>query len=107
TLQNWDVSSDGRVARPRRCAPCSRPRGPGRAPITNLKSSSDDRGGRPGGDVDVPVATGLRLRGARGCLTARLIPGGIDQLEGRDWVLVGRAGGVLRRFSIEEYSIYK
>ena len=77
-------------------------------PITNLKSSSDDSGAaRPGVDVDVPVATGLKLRGARGRLTARLVPGGIDQLEGRDWVLVGRPGGVLRRLSIEEYSIYK
>ncbi len=62
---------------------------------------------RPAGEVEVPVATGLKLRGARGRLTARLVPGGIDQLEGRDWVLVGRQGGVLRRCSIEEYSIYK
>jgi len=72
-----------------------------------LKSSSDDGGWIPGGDVEVPVATSLKLRGARGRLTARLVPGGIDQLGGRDWVLVGRPGGVLRRFSIEEYSIYK
>ena len=72
-----------------------------------MKSSSDGGSWSPGGDIEVPVATGLKLRGARGRLTARLVPGGIDQLEGRDWVLVGRPGGFLRRFSIEAYSIYK
>ena len=72
-----------------------------------MKSWSDDGCGRPGGNVEVPVATGLKLRGAGGRLTARLVPGGIDQLEGRDWVLVGRPGGILRRFAIEEYSIYR
>jgi 16S rRNA processing protein RimM len=40
----------------------------------------------------VTVATGLRLRGADGRLTATLVPGGIDQLHGRRSVLVGRAG---------------
>ncbi len=72
-----------------------------------MKSSSDDGCGRPGGNVEVPIATGLKLRGAGGRLTARLVPGGIDQLEGREWVLVGRPGGVLRRLAIEEYSIYR
>lgn len=52
------------------------------------------------------VAAGLRLRGAQGRLTARLVPGGIDQLEGRDWVMVGRPGQGPRRLDIEEYSIY-
>ena len=78
------------------------------ASITNLKSSSNDRGpGRPGAGVEVTVATSLKLRGARGRLTARLVPGGIDQLAGRTWILVGRSGEVLRRLSIEAYSIYK
>jgi 16S rRNA processing protein RimM len=53
------------------------------------------------------VAAGLRLRGAAGRLTARLVRGGIDQLKGRGWVLVGRPGQAARRFEIEEYSIYK
>jgi 16S rRNA processing protein RimM len=54
----------------------------------------------------VPVATGLRLRGAGGRLTGTLIPGGIDQLEGREAVLVGRRGGAARRQEIESYSVY-
>jgi 16S rRNA processing protein RimM len=52
------------------------------------------------------VATGLRLRGALGSLTARLVPGGIDQLEGRDWVLVGRGGGDQKRLRVEKHSSY-
>ncbi|MBI1950728.1 MAG: 16S rRNA processing protein RimM [Acidobacteria bacterium] len=52
------------------------------------------------------VAAGLRLRGPRGRLTARLVPGGIDQLEGREWVMVGRPGQAPARLPIEEYSIY-
>jgi 16S rRNA processing protein RimM len=75
--------------------------------ITNLKSSS--RSGRPqasSGDADVKVATGLRLRGATGRLTARLVLSGIDQLKGRSWVGVGCAGGPVRRLPVEEYSIY-
>lgn len=54
----------------------------------------------------MPVATGLRLRGAGGRLTARLVASGIDQLEGRGWVLVGRSGGVTRRLEVEAYSMY-
>src|SRR5437867_4569967 len=75
--------------------------------ITNLKSSNRDR--RPadqGGDVEVTVANGLRLRGAGGRLTARLVASGVDQLKGRDWVLVGRAGSQTRRLPVEEYSMY-
>ncbi len=53
------------------------------------------------------VAAGLRLRGALGRLTARLVPGGIDQLEGRDWVMVGRPGQDPRRLHIEAYSVYR
>ena len=75
--------------------------------ITNLKSSSR-RGGQPASsaDGDVTVATGLRLRGATGRLTARLVRSGVDQLKGRAWVGVGRAGGEVRRLPVEEYSIY-
>lgn len=60
----------------------------------------------PDGEAGVVVAAGLRLRGPRGRLTARLVPGGIDQLEGRDWVMVGRPGQAPARLPIEEYSIY-
>jgi len=52
------------------------------------------------------VATGLRLRGAGGRLTATLIPSGIDQLAGREAVLVGRRGGATSRQEIETYSVY-
>jgi len=54
----------------------------------------------------VTVANGLRLRGAGGRLTARLVASGVDQLKGRDWVLVGRAGSQTRRLPVEEYSMY-
>jgi 16S rRNA processing protein RimM len=54
----------------------------------------------------VTVATGLKLRGSGGRLTARLVPSGIDQLRGQDQVLVGRAGGATRSLSLEEYSTY-
>jgi len=75
--------------------------------ITNLKSSSDDRPrGAPPGGPDVVVATDLRLRGAGGRLTGRLVASGIDQLEGREWVLVGRPPGPARRLPLESYSIY-
>jgi 16S rRNA processing protein RimM len=53
------------------------------------------------------VATGLRLRGAGGRLTARLIAGGIDQLEGCSWVLIGHSGGKTTRFELEEHRLYK
>ena len=75
--------------------------------ITTLKSSiREPAPARPAGDAGVVVAAGLRLRGAQGRLTARLVRGGIDQLEGRDWVMVGRPGQDPRRLDIEEYSIY-
>src|SRR6058998_436668 len=76
--------------------------------ITNSKSSSreGDPAG-PKGESDVAVATGLRLRGAGGRLTARLVASGVDQLGGRGWVLVGRVGGSTRRLTVEEYSIYR
>ena len=61
----------------------------------------------PDPEALVAVATGLRLRGAGGRLTATLVPGGVDQLEGRKWLLVGRSGGDRRRFGIEQYSIYR
>ena len=78
------------------------------APITNLKSSSSESGtARADADIMVPVATRLRLRGALGRMTARLVPGGIDQLEGRDWVLVGRPGGSVRRMAIEEHALHR
>jgi 16S rRNA processing protein RimM len=76
--------------------------------ITNLKSSSrEERSAGPAADADVTVATGLRLRGAGGRLTARLVASGIDQLEGRDRVMVGRAGGPTRHLPVEEYSMYR
>ena len=52
------------------------------------------------------VATSLRLRGRDGRLTARLIPGGVDQIAGHSWVLIGRSGGNTTRFGIEQHSIY-
>ncbi|MFQ5877760.1 MAG: ribosome maturation factor RimM [Acidobacteriota bacterium] len=52
------------------------------------------------------MATGLRLRGARGRLTATLVPGGVDQLSGRGWVLIGRAGGVTARHQVEDCATY-
>lgn len=77
--------------------------------LTILKSSSSP-GGSPGAtetmEALVPVATGLRLRGAGGRLTASLVPGGIDQFQGRDALLVGRAGGPVSRLEIEAYTIY-
>ena len=76
--------------------------------ITILKSSTDDR--VAGDAVDpgrlVPIATSLKLRGNRGRLTARLIPGGLDQLEGRPTVYVGRGAGPWQRLQIEEYGTY-
>jgi 16S rRNA processing protein RimM len=52
------------------------------------------------------VATGLRLRGAGGRLSATLVPGGIDQLQGRRSVIVGRVGGTGRTFEIESVQTY-
>lgn len=78
--------------------------------LTMLKSSSRTGGGKPvaaePAEGLVPVATTLRLRGAGGRLTASLVPGGIDQFQGRDEVLIGRAGGAVSRLLIETYTIY-
>ena len=52
------------------------------------------------------IATGLRLRGAAGRLTATLVPGGIDQFQSRTWVLVGRTSGPQARHEVEDYAIY-
>src|SRR5437773_11168431 len=72
--------------------------------ITTLKSSSrEGRSPGPAADAEVVIATGLRLRGAGGRLTARLVVSGVDQLEGRGWVLVGRASGPTRRLPTETY----
>lgn len=76
------------------------------AGITNLKSSNRERRTAPAGEVEVTVATGLKLRGSGGRLTARLVPSGIDQLREREEVLVGRAGGTTRNLPLEHYSIY-
>jgi len=54
----------------------------------------------------VPVATGLRLRGAAGRLTASLVPGGIDQFRGRALAYVGGAGGPASGQEIETYAVY-
>ena len=59
----------------------------------------------PGGET-VPVATNLRLRGTDGRMTASLVRGGIDQLEGRREVLVGRAGDDANLREIETYETY-
>ena len=73
-------------------------------------SNSDGRDGAGGGEseIDRPVlvATRLTLRGAGGRLTATLVPGGIDQLKDRGWVLIGGGAGPRRRYEIEEYSSY-
>ena len=78
------------------------------AVITNLKySTSSVMSDEP---VDreplVPIATGLRRRGADGRLTARLVTVEVDQLCGRSSLLVGRLPGPLRRVNIEEYRVY-
>jgi len=54
----------------------------------------------------VPIATGLKLRGSGGRLTARLIAGGIDQLEGGRAIYVGRGAGPWQCLQVEEYSTY-
>ena len=58
------------------------------------------------GESRVQVATGLRLRGAGGRLTASLVPGGVDQFHGRDAVFVGRVGGPACPVEIESHAIY-
>ena len=67
-----------------------------------LAHQSGFRGGEP-----VVVATGLRLRGAGGRLTARLVPGGVDQLADRCSVQIGRSGGETTHFEVETYSTYR
>jgi len=52
------------------------------------------------------VATGLRLRGAGGRLTARLVRGGIDQFGGTTWVLVGGGKTPPRRIEVESAGVY-
>ena len=76
-------------------------------PITTLKSSTE-KGAvpPPEGESGVVVARGLRLRGAHGHLTARLLSGEIDQLGEREWVLVGGPGRGPRRLRVEEHSSY-
>jgi 16S rRNA processing protein RimM len=76
--------------------------------LTILKSSKSESFPTPGGPEDrsITVATGLKLRGATGRLTATLVPGGVDQFRGRTWVLVGRTTGPGGRQEVEEYEIY-
>jgi 16S rRNA processing protein RimM len=73
-----------------------------------LKSSNEVTDPAPPlrGTRSVLVAAGLRLRGAEGRLTARLVPHGIDQIQGRSWVLVGDGRGPERRYDVEEYQAY-
>lgn len=52
------------------------------------------------------MASGLRLRGAGGRLSARLVPGGIDQFRGRSWVYLGGRGKPASRREIETYAVY-
>lgn len=75
---------------------------------TILKSSTDDsrKSGISGPDRLVPIATGLKLRGNDGRLTACLIPGSIDQMEGRQAVYLGRGAGPWQCLQVEEYSTY-
>lgn len=54
----------------------------------------------------MPVATGLRLRGAGGRLTGRLVRGGIDQFRGGAEVHVGGPGIAASRQEIETYVVY-
>ena len=72
--------------------------------LTILKSSTSDEG-EPAGSM-IPVATGLRLRGAGGRLTGRLIRGGIDQFRAGALVHVGGPGIVASRQEIETYALY-
>jgi 16S rRNA processing protein RimM len=77
--------------------------------ITNLKSSSSGpgpQGARARADGTATVATGLRLRGAGGRLTAHLVSSGVDQFRVGASVQVGRPGGPLHDHVVEEYTIY-
>jgi len=71
-----------------------------------LKSSNRGEAATAATEALVTVATGLRLRGAGGRLTAALVPGGVDQFKDRPWILVGRGGGAGARHEVEEYTIY-
>ena len=71
-----------------------------------MKSSNREEAPAAAAEAMVTVATGLRLRGAAGRLTATLVPGGVDQFKDRPWVLVGRAGGAGARHEVEDYTIY-
>jgi 16S rRNA processing protein RimM len=76
---------------------------------TSLRSStrSETPGAGAPAAVLCAVATGLRLRGAGGRLSATLVPGGIDQLGGRSEVIVGRLGGPPgQRLQIESVQTY-
>ncbi|HUD72583.1 MAG TPA: ribosome maturation factor RimM [Dongiaceae bacterium] len=67
---------------------------------SSTSTAGEDRGAL------VPVATGLRLRGAGGRLTGRLIRGGIDQFRSGAEVHVGGPGIVASRQEIETYALY-
>ncbi len=76
----------------------------GRTDLTILKSSNrSDSAGEGGFAV---VATGLRLRGAGGRMTARLVRGGIDQFDSASWVLLGGGKTPPRRIEVESASVY-
>ena len=64
------------------------------------------RGEEGGNDAPVVVARSLRLRGSTGRLTGTLVPSGIDQFGGRDWVLIGGAFGPYRRHEVESCETY-
>lgn len=69
--------------------------------------SSNSEGDRQGGpEQPILVATGLKYRGVTGRLTARLVPGGVDQVDGREWVLIGPGGGPYGRYEVEDSSSY-
>jgi 16S rRNA processing protein RimM len=75
-----------------------------RIALTILKSSS--RTSAPEGAGLAVVATGLRLRGAGGRMTARLVRGGIDQFRGVASVLVGGGKSPLRGLEVESAELY-
>ncbi|HXH28813.1 MAG TPA: ribosome maturation factor RimM [Candidatus Polarisedimenticolia bacterium] len=52
------------------------------------------------------MATGLRLRGAGGRLTAHLVAGGVDQFRVGTPLQVGRPGGPVAEYVVEESTIY-
>src|SRR5260221_14767694 len=99
----WAGSSAGRGEPPRRSGRSWVWPERSSARITNLKSSSSgplgkEPAGHRTGEAPIAVARGIRLRGASGRLTATLVRGGIDQLRGRSWGLIGVRQGPLRRY---------